>query len=114
MIIVHVNKSKVEDRITHVIVEGHANFDNTGKDIVCSAVSALAIGAINSVELLLKIDLKAHQDDKNGGYLEWDIPKMKDTVLDDKLQLLMQAMVESLKMVKEEYKNYLKVKIEAS
>lgn len=114
MIKVLVKKDKTNGRIQHVTVEGHANYADSGKDIVCSAVSALTIGAVNSTETLLNIDLDPKQDIKNGGYLSWNIPVVDDQRIDEHLQLLMKAMVESLLMIEEDYKDYLTIYIDAS
>lgn len=111
---INVKIKKVEDQIQQVMIMGHANYDEPGKDIVCSAVSALTIGAVNSVEKLLNIDLSPEQNEKKGGYLAWDVPKIDDTYKNDQLQLLMNAMVESIIMIEKEYNKFIKVSIEAS
>lgn len=103
-----------EDRILHMTIKGHAYFDNPGKDVVCSAVSALTVGILNSVESILKIDLMPEENYQNGGYLSWDIPKIDDNYTDDRLQLLMKVLVESLLMIEKEYKKYIKIIIETS
>lgn len=113
MIQVIVTKSK-SDRILHITVTGHANYEQPGKDIVCSAVSALTIGAVNSAEKLLAVDLEPEQDKKQGGYLSWQVPELDNSLQDEKLQLLMNALVESLIMIEEEYKRYIHVNIETS
>lgn len=109
MIRVEIIKSQKDERILQITVEGHAYFDEPGKDIVCAAVSALTIGAINSTEKLLKIDLKPEQSQKNGGYLNWEVPIIGDDQTDDRLQLLMEAMIESLKSIEEDYNRYLRI-----
>lgn len=111
MIKVYIKKTD-EGRVLQVTVKGHAGFDEPGKDIVCSAVSALTIGAVNSVEKLLKIDLKPEDDQSKGGYLSWDVPMMDDYNIDDRLQLLMKAMVESILMIEEDYSQYIQVEIQ--
>ncbi len=112
MIKVLVNKSS-KDRISSVTIEGHAFYNKKGKDIVCSAVSALTIGAINSTKRLLNIDLMPIENEKNG-YLFWDIPEIEDDYIDDQLQLLMKSMIESLLMIEDEYKKYIQIRIETS
>ncbi len=114
MIQVNVKKSKHEDRILHITVKGHADYNQPGKDIVCSAVSALTIGAVNSVEKLLNIDLEPKQNKKDGGYLSWQIIKLDDPHTDSQLQLLMKALIESLMMIEEQYKHYIQINIETS
>lgn len=114
MIKVTIKKNNSDGRIQHITVEGHANYDNSGKDIVCSAVSALTIGAVNSTEILLNIALNPELDTKNGGFLSWSVPEIGEPRTDEHLQLLMKAMVESLLMIEEDYKKYLKIYFEAS
>ncbi|MFT9487676.1 MAG: ribosomal-processing cysteine protease Prp [Tepidibacillus sp.] len=114
MIQVKVIKSSDEQRILQVTIHGHANFGKLGQDIVCSAVSALALGAVNSVEILLGIDLKPEENPKQAGYLFWNVPQMDDPITDDRLQLLMKALVESLLMIEKEYGRYIRVNIQTS
>lgn len=111
---IKINIKKVDDQIRQIIVEGHANYDESGKDIVCSAVSALTIGAINSVEILLNVDLCPEQYETKGGFLAWEVPNLEDNNKDDQLQLLMKALVESLLMIEQDYKSYLKITLNAS
>lgn len=40
------------DRITGFDISGHAGLADSGYDIICSAVSALAINTVNSIENL--------------------------------------------------------------
>lgn len=42
------------NKIVGVQLEGHAQFDKRGKDIVCSAVSILYINLVNSLESFTK------------------------------------------------------------
>jgi uncharacterized protein YsxB (DUF464 family) len=37
--------------VKRVLSEGHAGYDDAGKDIVCAAVSMLFINALNSIEV---------------------------------------------------------------
>ncbi len=37
---------------------GHAEFDNCGKDIVCSAISSVIVGGINALENVKNFDVK--------------------------------------------------------
>ena len=40
------NSSNIE----YIKISGHANYNDYGKDIVCSAVSAISIGALNALK----------------------------------------------------------------
>ena len=44
-----VNYSKKNEKICLIESNGHANYEETGKDIVCSAVSAIIVGGFNAL-----------------------------------------------------------------
>lgn len=41
--------SIIENKITYLESKGHANYADKGKDIVCSAVSAILVGGVNAI-----------------------------------------------------------------
>ena len=55
---VHVEIIREAERINGFSLRGHAGFADKGKDIVCAAVSVLAINTVNSIEALLPEDGK--------------------------------------------------------
>lgn len=67
--------------------EGHADAGEYGYDIVCSAVSALTINTVNSIESLTGVSFTEDHDDE-GGYLKM----MLATGKDPGSQLLMNAL----------------------
>jgi hypothetical protein len=68
MITVTILKNSNSDSVGFVC-EGHAGYEESGKDIVCSAVSALAITTVNSVESLCSDDFLTEASE-DGGYLK--------------------------------------------
>ena len=46
--------------------DGHAEYDDPGKDIVCAAVSALVINAINSIERFTDDETSCVSDEETG------------------------------------------------
>ncbi len=52
-------------------ISGHAGYDESGKDIICSAVSALAINTVNSIEELT--DDKCNVNSDESGSLELEV-----------------------------------------
>jgi uncharacterized protein YsxB (DUF464 family) len=46
--------------------EGHAGSGDKGKDIVCAAISVLAINTINSLEVLTKEAMEVKKDEESG------------------------------------------------
>lgn len=69
-----------------ITIKGHANYDEIGKDIVCSAVSTLAL---SSIELLKKFNLlkeSNYKDDMlNISYIKHPTSKV---IIENMLELL--------------------------
>ena len=47
---IKVNVTIQKDKVKSLLVSGHANSGEYGKDLVCAAVSAVVIGGLNSLE----------------------------------------------------------------
>ncbi|WP_209808383.1 ribosomal-processing cysteine protease Prp [Ammoniphilus resinae] len=105
MIHVYVTR-KAAGNIESITIDGHAGFADPGEDIVCAAISGISLGMINAVYNLLGIELPVVQGD--GGYLECRIPPFEQGE-QEKVQLLMDAMISSLQSVAIEYGKYVKV-----
>ncbi len=56
----------LDKNITGVKVSGHAGYDDSGKDIVCSAVSALSITLVNSVDAFTEDRTQLSVDEESG------------------------------------------------
>lgn len=86
-------------------MSGHAGFDEYGKDIVCAAVSALAINTVNAIEALLHepFDCKVEED----GFLHF-IMKSKPTEMST---LLLNTLELGVTGIENQYgKQYINVK----
>lgn len=89
-----------------VTCKGHAGFDSSGKDIVCSAISILVINTINSLDVLTDTRIEVNSDQEKG-LIDCSFP----AVPDEKGTLLLDSMVLGLKGVVSEYGGrYLKLK----
>lgn len=77
MIKVQVKRSN--NNVYEIVIKGHANYDDYGKDIVCAAVSSMAITTINSIILL---DESIDYEEKSGLLI---IRVIKDTDVNNKL-----------------------------
>ena len=51
--------------------EGHADYAEEGQDIICSAVSALIVNAVNSIETFTEDRILCESDD---GYVYFSLP----------------------------------------
>ena len=85
--------------------KGHAGFAAKGKDIVCSAISALTINTANSIMTLTDTPIDVNEND---GFLSWRFEKAPE----EKATLLMDSLIIGLKSVEEEYKGYLTLRVE--
>ena len=97
-------KIKVEhdsDFISKIVITGHANYDDYGKDIVCAAVSASVLTTINGIIAL------------DNSILEVDnvLDKMTIKVLkNEKIsQVLLNSMLSNLKSLVVEYPKNIKI-----
>lgn len=83
------------DKINSIEISGHANFDEYGKDIVCSSVSSIAITTVNA---LLKLGKDINYINKEG-YLKITINN-HDEVVD----ILIKNMIDLFTELKGQYK----------
>ena len=80
-----------EDIIKEVLITGHANYADYGKDIVFSAVSTMAITTVNAI---LSLEETIDASEKSGLLV---IRTLKDTEVNQKLLSNMKRMLEELK-----------------
>ena len=94
-IVVSVNKNGDYKSIEF---SGHALFADTGKDIVCAAVSILAINTLNSIEALCGDKFDAIENPKEG-YLKAEF----NNKLSEKADLLIKSLLLGLDGISHEY-----------
>lgn len=84
---------------------GHAEYAEEGYDIICSAVSAIILTTINSIEELTQTEFLVTQDQQQG-----EIDFRFKTIPEESAELLLRSMIIGLKGISEEYGiQYLKV-----
>lgn len=76
---IKVNVKKNNEIINELVIKGHAGYDVHGKDIVCAAVSSMAITTINNI---IALDDSVYYEE-NSGLLK--IRVEKDTDINQKL-----------------------------
>lgn len=106
---ININFSKRQDSLVSMIANGHAGFDDYGKDIVCSAVSALSVAILNGITDVLH--LKPIFSISDDGFLSISIENLhKDQI--EKCQVLMETLLLGLKNIEINYSKYINVKVE--
>ena len=63
---IKVKLTKYGNNINKIIIDGHANYDVFGKDIVCASVSSAAITTVN---ILLSLDDESIKYDETEGLI---------------------------------------------
>ena len=87
-------------------IKGHAGFEEAGRDIICAAVSALAVNTVNSIETLT--GTKTEASEKSGCLT----CRLKDGKHPEP-QLLVNSLILGLKNIEEEYgTKYIRILIE--
>jgi hypothetical protein len=91
---------KSEDQYKGFESEGHAGYAEAGSDIICSAVSALTINAVNSIDRFTDDDYEVEQAE-DGGMLRVRFPE----TLSERAALLMDSLVLGIESIQADYGN---------
>ncbi|MGG3921448.1 ribosomal-processing cysteine protease Prp [Geobacillus thermodenitrificans] len=95
-------------RIRAFTLDGPAAFAKRGHAIVCAGASAVSFGTINAIEALTGV--RPHVSlGQDGGYLRCELPKLEEAATAEKVQLLLEAMVVSLKTIERDYGKFIRV-----
>ena len=90
-----------DDFIESFKVTGHANYDDYGKDIVCSSVSSIVITSVN---MALKLSENSVKVESKEGLIEAEILKK-----DDIINKVFLNMIDMLKELQDDYKDNIKI-----
>jgi uncharacterized protein len=88
-------------------MSGHANFAEHGEDIVCAGASAVTLGTVNAIETLTGVVADAKQGES--GFLECVFPENLSDDTDEKVQLLLEAMILSLQQIEKVAGKHIKI-----
>lgn len=83
-----------------IVISGHANYNECGKDIVCAAVSATALTTINAILSINKDSINVIEE----GKLVIEVKEHND--ITDKL---ITNMIDELKELENDYSKYIKI-----
>ena len=90
--------------------KGHAEYDEYGKDIVCSAISSITQSLAIGILKVLKLNAKYKIDEKKG-YLELGLPEISDERVLEKTQVLFETAYQSLLDFQSGYPSNIKVEV---
>ncbi len=99
-----------KDEIVEAEVSGHAGYAKHGKDIVCSAVSAIVQTALKAI-----IDISGTKTryvvNEEQGYLKFEVPEAGNEEERIKQQAVMRAMLLGVQDVEKGYGPYVKTEV---
>lgn len=98
--------TKSEDEILNVLISGHANSGEYGHDLVCSGVSSVVFGALNSLQEVDKA-FKIKLNEEKG---LTEITPLYRPSYENKIVL--KVLITSLKTIAESYGDYIKIREE--
>jgi uncharacterized protein len=105
---INVKFKKVSGNLVSFKVNGHADFDEYNRDIVCSGVSVLTYAIINGITEVVKVSADFEVRD---GFSTLSLKKqsLKDI---EKCQVLMETMLLGIKSMEIQYGKYITLKME--
>ena len=86
-------------------INGHAGYDEYGKDIVCAAVSALAYTAVGAISEMTKIVSYSQKD----GYMKCTVPNNISGDAKNTVKIILDTIVIGFRQIELSYKGYVKV-----
>ena len=99
---IRIDVIKEKDMVKKITFEGHADYDENGKDIVCAAVSATYLCTVNGILSLNENTIKINSNDE----LQ-EIIVVKD---DDVTLKLLNNMIRCLESLEKQYPKNIKLK----
>lgn len=92
-------------RVNGFCCMGHAGYAESGQDIICAAVSALTMTAVNSVESFTG-DTFSYDEDEKAGRMDFQIV----SPMSEASELFLKSMLLGLSMIEESYgRKYIRI-----
>ncbi|USS91153.1 ribosomal-processing cysteine protease Prp [Fructilactobacillus carniphilus] len=95
------------DVITGFELSGHADSGEYGHDIVCAAVSALAITTVNGLEQIAGLQPAITQNETDGGYLSVSLTKTQQNNAAG--QTLLQSFENGISAITDQYSDFVTI-----
>lgn len=109
MIKVNVNRLKETEKIVAIEMTGHADYAESGKDLVCAGASTVIFGMINAISL--HVDQAPHiEEEDGGGYLYYSLPVDLSDEIQKDVQLLAEALLTQFTTLEASYAEFIQIK----
>ena len=99
---IKINIEKNNTKIVSLVVSGHSNYDEKGKDIVCAGVSAIVVGGINALYNENKAAIEFECKDGYSSILVKNIDN-------DNIQKILDVITTQLYTIEESYPKFVKI-----
>lgn len=99
MIIIHYEKAN--GHIISLKAEGHANYDEYGKDIICASVSGVLLGGLNALQENSKFEISIED-----GFVS---VKARENI-NEHDSIVLETLFVQLQGIQENYKEFVKIK----
>ena len=94
------------DVVIKIQIKGHADFDESGKDLVCASVSSISVGLLNAInEKNYDVDMTMDE-----GLINIEVLDLNNT----DLQLMLFVAIIQLKTIEESYSKYIRIEKEVT
>ena len=103
---IRIELTKKDNKIRKVTVKGHAGYAKYGKDIVCSAVSAIACTALMG---LIEFSSRKVEYVKEDGYLTFTVPEAESAEEEIRTEAVLKTMELGLRDVQKGYSAFVKM-----
>ncbi|SER92793.1 ribosomal-processing cysteine protease Prp [Salipaludibacillus aurantiacus] len=104
---IHITFDRNEDgTIDSFTMTGHADSGPHGQDLVCAGASAVSFGTVNAVAEICGTEMEVEMND-NGGFLRCRVPDKLDRDTYEKVQLLLEGMLVSMKTMEDQYSRFI-------
>ena len=101
---IYVTVKEKKQNIKELKIEGHAEYGENGKDLVCAGVSSIGVGLLNALDEKQK-DVELNMDD---ALIKIKVNNMNDS----EIQLMLYVAITQLKTINERYPNYIRIEKE--
>lgn len=92
---------KIDVKKNEILIQGHANYEDFGKDIVCASVTSIATTTINAI---VRIDSKAITYEAKDGFIKINVLTNNDLI-----DTLILNMIELFKELEKDYRKNIKI-----
>ena len=105
---------KIKTKNSNIVsfeISGHTGYEDSGKDILCAAISSISQSVCLGITKVLNVKAVINRNDKKG-YLKLVLPNNLTDVQNHECQILLKTMQISLQDLLFDYSDYIKLEVQ--